>query len=56
MLFAMKELAELTKRLGGKVQVAEKLEITIRYVDMILSGHKKPSKRLIKLIRIYLAS
>lgn len=51
----MNELTKLIKKLGSKQAVAEKLEITVRYVDMILAG-KKPSKRLIKLINIYLAS
>jgi len=52
----MNELKELVAKLGGKQQASEKLEITIRYVDMILAGQKIPSKRLIKLIKIYLAS
>jgi len=52
----MNELKQLVEKLGGKVQASEKLEITVRYVDMILAGEKIPSKRLIKLIRIYLAS
>jgi len=51
----MNELNKLIKKLGSKQAVAEKLEVTPRYVDMILAG-KRPSKRLIKLINIYLAS
>jgi len=52
----MNELKQLVEKLGGKVQASEKLEITVSYVDMFLAGEKIPSKRLIKLIRIYLAS
>jgi len=51
----MNELNRLIKKLGSKKATAEKLEITVRYVDMVLAG-KRPSKRLIKLINIYLAS
>jgi len=51
----MKELTKLIDKLGSKRAAAERLEITIRYIDMILAG-KKPSKRLKKLIEIYNAS
>jgi len=51
----MKELQRLIKKLGGKREASEQLEITVRYVDMILRG-KKPSKRIVRLIKIYLAS
>jgi hypothetical protein len=51
----MKELTKLIKKTGSKKAAAEKLEITVRYIDMILAG-KQPSKRLIKLINIYNAS
>jgi len=51
----MKELNKLIEKSGSKRAAAERLEISIRYIDMILAGHK-PSKRLIKLINIYLAS
>lgn len=48
-------LIELINKLGGKQAAADRLEITVRYVNMLLAG-KKPSKRLKKLINIYLAS
>lgn len=51
----MKELTKLIEKYGGKRAAAEKLEISLRYTEMILAG-KKPSKRLVKLINIYLAS
>lgn len=51
----MDEMKLLVDRLGGKQAAAAKLEITVRYVDMILTGRYKPSKRLARLIRIYLA-
>jgi len=51
----MNELKQLIKKTGSKQATAEKLEITVRYVNMLLAG-KKPSKRLKKLINIYLAS
>ena len=51
----MDKLKTLIKKLGSKKATAKKLEITDRYINMILAG-KKPSKRLIKLINIYLAS
>lgn len=51
---SMENLKQLIKQLGGKKATAEKLMITIRYIDMILAGTKKPSKRLEKLIQIYL--
>lgn len=51
----MDQLKKLIKKTGSKKATAKKLEITVRYVDMILAG-KTPSKRIIKLIKIYLAS
>jgi len=51
--FIMKELKQLIDKCGGKKETAEKLMISVRYVEMILAG-KKPSKRLEKMIKIYL--
>ena len=51
----MTQLKKLIKKTGSKKAAAKKLEITVRYVDMILAG-RRPSKRIIKLISIYLAS
>ena len=48
------ELQNLIKKLGSKKAAAEKLMITIRYIDMLLAG-KRPSKRLVQLIKIYLS-
>jgi hypothetical protein len=50
----MDDMKKLIKKLGGKEQTAEKLEISVRYVEMIRDGIKTPSKRIIKLIQIYL--
>ena len=49
----MKELQDLIKKCGSKQETAEKLMVSVRYVDMLLAG-KKPSKRLEKMIKIYL--
>jgi len=51
----MEDLKLLIERMGSKAAAAAKLEITVRYVDMILAGRYRPSKRLARLIRIYLA-
>jgi hypothetical protein len=51
----MNELKQLIKKEGSKRAAADRLEITVRYIDYILAG-KKPSKQLKKLINIYLAS
>lgn len=48
-------VSKFIKACGSKKAAADKLEITVRYVDMILAG-KQPSKRLVKLINIYNAS
>jgi len=49
-------LRKLVKKFGGKTTACEQLGITLRYVNMILAGSYAPSKRLVKLIKIYLAS
>jgi len=51
----MEDLKLLIERMGSKAAAAAKLEITVRYVDMILTGRYRPSKRLARRIRIYLA-
>jgi len=51
----MEKLKQLIKKEGSKKAAADRLEISVRYIDYILNG-KKPSKRLQKLINIYLAS
>lgn len=48
----MKEIEYLIKKHGGKAAVAELLEITVRYVNMLLSG-RKPGRQLAKIIRMY---
>ena len=49
------EIKKLIKKYGSKKEVAENLMVTVRYIDMILKGHK-PSKRLIKMVRILLST
>ena len=49
------EIKKLIKKYGSKKEAAENLMVTVRYVDMILNGHK-PSKRLIKMVRILLST
>ena len=51
----LEDMKLLIERMGSKAAAAAKLEITVRYVDMILAGRYRPSKRLARLIRIYLA-
>lgn len=48
-------LEKLIKKCGSKEEAAKKLMVTVRYIDMILAG-RKPSKRLQKLIELYLAT
>jgi len=48
----MKEIEYLIKKHGGKESVAKLLEITVRYVNMLLAG-KKPGRQLAKIIRMY---
>jgi predicted transcriptional regulator len=48
----MKEIEQLIKKHGGKEEVAELLEISYRYVNMLLKG-KKPGRQLAKIIRMY---
>lgn len=50
----MEDLKKLIEQLGGKKKTAEKLMISVRYIDMILAGTKVPSKQLQKLIQIFL--
>jgi hypothetical protein len=52
----MTDIRKLIKKLGSKEAVAEKLEISIRYVEMIRDGKRIPSARLKKLIQIYLTT
>ena len=50
----MDEMRQLVEKLGGKRQAAAKLMISVAYVDMIISGKRRPSRRLVQLMRIYL--
>jgi len=47
-------LEKLIEKCGSKQAAADKLMITVRYIDIILSGKKVPSKRLQKMIEIAL--
>ena len=49
-----KDMQKLIDKLGSKQAAAEKLMISLRYVDMILAG-KQPSKRLVQLIKIHIS-
>ena len=51
-ILSMKEIEYLIKKHGGKEAVAKLLEITVRYVNMLLAG-KKPGRQLAKIIRMY---
>jgi hypothetical protein len=50
----MENMQLLIDKYGSKKVVAEKLGITVRYVEMILAGTVKPGKSLEKLIKICL--
>lgn len=53
-MFFMDEMKRLIKKYGGKKEVAALLEITVRYVEMILAGTRTPGKHLLKIMKIYL--
>lgn len=50
----IEDMQKLIDKLGSKQAAAEKLMISLRYVDMILAG-KQPSKRLVQLIKIHIS-
>ena len=50
----MKEMRELIKKYGSKKEVAKNLDITVRYVEMILAGKRKPGIHLLKIMKMYL--
>ena len=50
------EIKKLIKKYGGsKQEAADNLLVTVRYIDMILNG-RKPSKRLVKMVKILLST
>lgn len=52
--FSMETLKKLLKKYKTKKDVAERLDITVRHIDMILKGDRKPGKHLLKIMKMHL--